>query len=592
MTDQWAPAPPPKRSRRWLRRVPWILGGFFIFLVFVYLFVTSHTFLEMFVLPKVATAVGTTVTVRDSSISPFRKVVLRDLKIGGGAFEDPVISAREIRARYSLMDILDGNINVQEVVLVSPVVDIIQLEDGTTNLDPLLKKSDEPGVEGPPPSGGPPKIDLRRLILTNALVRYTKYLPGGGREIAEVADLNIAAVDFRNAQAGTLNIGAALRFDRTPGRNATNVTAEHIAAKLAGEFELGLTADLKPESLRASATLELLAPPAAARDIKGTVAALECDLTPTDLRQFALTFKQTDNTLGRITAKGPLDLQRKEGRLNVEITSVGRHALNLICAATGLDFGSTTINSTQRVTIARSGRHISAAGRLTAGRFSVAQNAAATRPLDVTLEYDATIDQEKKSALIQRFTIAATEDAAPVIRGGLSNPMRLDLSGGANFFDPSSFNLQVTNFNLADWRAFVGDVAGTISGGLNVTAANAGKRLDIQLDSRVANAAARFGANKLQRADLDLSLRAAVDDLKTFRVDDFLLRVGRDAQPAFSLSVSAKGDIKQQHADATVKLETDLPRLTNLVAIGGLPAGTLKLDTQLHQRGQNFTPRI
>jgi hypothetical protein len=586
MSDQWAPAPSPRRYRHWLRRLPWIAGGLFVFLVLLYFFVTSHTFLKMFVVPKVASGLGASVTIGDSSISPFRKVVLREVKIGGGAFEEPVITAREIRARYSLFDILGGNINVDEVTIVSPVVDIIQLEDGTTNLDPLLKKSDDAPPSTEPSQ--PAKIDVSRFTLTNALVRYTKYLPRDGREIAELSDLSISAANFANGGAATINLAAAIRFDRTPGRGVTNITAERIAAKLAGEFEVGLTADLKPESLRGSTTVNLLTPPAAARDIKGTIAVLECDLTPTELRQFTLTFKQGDSTLGQIKAKGPLDVQRKEGRINLEISSIGRHALNLVGAATGLDFGSTTLNSTQQITIANGGQRIVAAGRLNAGKLSIVQNAAVTRPMDLTVEYDVALDQEKKSALIQQFTLAAAQDGTPVIQGRLNNPMRLDLSGGTNLLDSSSFNLQMTNFNLGDWRAFIGDIAGTASGGLNITATNAGKQLALQLDSRVANLAAAFGSNKIQRADLDLSLRGVLDEMRAFRVDDFLLHLGRDAQPALTLVVSAKGDHNQKQTDATLKLEADLPRLTNILAVAGVPAGTLKLDTQLHQRGHKF----
>lgn len=571
MSDQWAPAPAPKAPRRWPRRLAWTAGVFFVLLVILYFFVTSQTFLEAFVLPKVAASLGTSVTISDSGISPFRKVTLRDLKIGAGSFEEPLLTAREVRVRYSLWDIIGGNINVHEVAIISPVIQIIQLEDGTTNLDPLLNKP-----ESPPAStevSRPPQLNLGRFILTNATVRYTKHFPGGGREIAELSDVNISAANVRNAQAAALNFGSAIRFERIPAQTATNVTAERILANLSGQFELGLTADLKPESLRGSTTLDLSTPPTAARDIKGTVTVLDCDLTPTDLRQLTLTFKQGGNTLGAITAKGPLDLQRKEGQINLEITSIGRHALNLFGAATGLDFGSTTLNSTQQITIANAGQRITATGRLAADKLGIVQNSAATRPLDLTLDYDVTLDQAEKFALIQRFTIAGTQNSMPIIRGDLSSPMRLDLSGGTNSLGPSAFNLQLTNFNLADWRAFVGDVSGIASAGLNVTAANAGKQLAVQLDSRVADLTATLGSNKLQRADLSLALRASLDDKKAFQLDDFLLRLGRDSQLALALTASAKGDMAQQVAEATVKLDADWPRLTNLVAIAGLPLG-------------------
>src|SRR5215204_4321243 len=197
MSDQWAPAPAPKRPRRWLRRLPWFLGAVLFFLLVCYFFVTSHTFFESFVVPKIATALGTPVSVGDSSISPFRKVTLREVKVGGGAFEEPLLNAREVRARYSLWDIIGGHINVEEVIVDSPIVQIVQLEDGTSNLDPLLKKSDDAPPEGTKASE-PVQLQLTRFVLTNALVRHTKHLPGGGREVSELADVNISAANLRN----------------------------------------------------------------------------------------------------------------------------------------------------------------------------------------------------------------------------------------------------------------------------------------------------------------------------------------------------------------------------------------------------------
>jgi hypothetical protein len=586
MSDQWAPAPTPRGPRRWPRRLAWTGGVLFVFLVILYFFVTSQTFLEAFVLPKVSASLGAPVTISDSGISPFRKVILRDLKVGGGSFEEPIITVREVRARYSLWDIIGGNINIHEVAIISPVIQIVQLEDGTSNLDPLLNKP-----ESPPDSNEasqPPQLELGRFILTNATVRYTRHFPDGGREVAELSDINISVANLRNAQVAALNFGVGIRFERIPAQNATNATGERIVANLSGQFELGLTADLKPESLRGSTTLDLLTPPAAARDIKGTVAVLDCDLTPTDLRQLTLTFKQGANTLGAITAKGPLDLQRKEGQINLEIASIGRHALNLFGAASGLDFGSTTLNATQQISIANSGRRIVATGRLAADKLSVVQNSAATRPLDLTLDYDVTLDQEHKFALIQRFSLAGTQNSIPILRGDLSSPMRLDLSGGTNSLGPSAFNLQLTNFNLADWRAFVGDISGIASAGLNVTAADAGKQLAVHLDSRVTDLNATLGSNKLHRADLSVALRAAFDDRKTFRLDDFLVRLGRGSQSALTLSASARGDVAQQLADMTLKIDADLPRVTDLIAVAGLPSVTVKLNSQILQRGKRF----
>src|SRR5258707_14945919 len=115
MTDEWASAPAPKPPRRWPKRLLWIGCGSFLFLILAYFFATSHFFLETFILPRVDAAIHAKVTVEDSSISPFFKVTLENVKIKTSLVEDPLLSAKAIRARYSLIDILRGNINLEEI---------------------------------------------------------------------------------------------------------------------------------------------------------------------------------------------------------------------------------------------------------------------------------------------------------------------------------------------------------------------------------------------------------------------------------------------------------------------------------------------
>src|SRR5947209_16658801 len=109
--NEWAPAPPPKPPRRWPRRLAWGAAGFLFALVILYFFVTSFTFLEVFILPRVNQAVNAKITLEDASISPFSKVTLRGLKVQTTVIGEPVLTARELRARYSLIDILRGHIN-------------------------------------------------------------------------------------------------------------------------------------------------------------------------------------------------------------------------------------------------------------------------------------------------------------------------------------------------------------------------------------------------------------------------------------------------------------------------------------------------
>jgi len=61
------------------------------------------------ILPRVSKALNANITVSDASISPFHQVVLHNLKVQTTGTE-PLVSAPEVRLRYSLMQIIGGNI--------------------------------------------------------------------------------------------------------------------------------------------------------------------------------------------------------------------------------------------------------------------------------------------------------------------------------------------------------------------------------------------------------------------------------------------------------------------------------------------------
>src|SRR2546422_10493705 len=130
MSDEWAPAPPPKPPRRWPRRLAWVAGGMFLLLFVLYFFLTSFTFLEIFVLPRVNQALNAKITLQDASIRPFFKVTLRGVKVQTSVIGEPLLTARELQARYSLIDIIRGHINIEEVRFDSPVINLIEDENG------------------------------------------------------------------------------------------------------------------------------------------------------------------------------------------------------------------------------------------------------------------------------------------------------------------------------------------------------------------------------------------------------------------------------------------------------------------------------
>ena len=109
--------PPPKR--KWPRVIGWIFAGFIALLVVLYFVGTSTWCLQKVILPQVSKSLHADVTVSDAAIHPFREVTLRGLKVQAKG-QQPVVTAPEVRLRYHLLQIIGGNLHVDEITLALP----------------------------------------------------------------------------------------------------------------------------------------------------------------------------------------------------------------------------------------------------------------------------------------------------------------------------------------------------------------------------------------------------------------------------------------------------------------------------------------
>src|SRR5437773_9991798 len=160
----------PVTRRAWRRRLAQFSAGLLLLLVVAYFVATSAPFFKGVVLPRVGKALNAEVTVGDASLSPFSRIVLRQLKVKTAGAE-PLLQADEVRLRYSLWSIVGGNIKVDEVTLDSPTIQIVQNADGTSNLDPLLGKEAQPAAQPPAGPSKPLQLDVRNESVNKAAVR-------------------------------------------------------------------------------------------------------------------------------------------------------------------------------------------------------------------------------------------------------------------------------------------------------------------------------------------------------------------------------------------------------------------------------------
>ena len=574
------------KHRRWPRLLGGLLGLLILILVAAYFVVTSSGFLKGFILPRVSQAVHASITVEDAAISPFSQVVLKNLKVQTTGTE-PLFTAVELRVRYHLMDILGGHINVDEITLASPTVNVVQNADDTSNLDPLLKATAAETKPTPAAKPTPLQIDLKKLTLANGTVRQIKNHAGGGRDITELANINVTLTNLKNGGSAGLLLGANISLDQQPPAPAA---AGSLAAKIAGQFAIALTADLQPASANGNTRFDITKAGGAFKDLNALAATIGCDITPTEIKQLALQFQKGDIELGSVRVNGPFELQKTEGRLNVEIIHLDRQVLNLAGATAGLDFGGTVINSTNMIELTKAGMGIAATGRFTAKHLQVTHAAQTTPILDLHADYRAAIDRTTQTVRLETLTVTGTQDQKPLLRAELDQPMTLALGNAANAIGDSTLKVEVNNLNLADWKPFLGDTVSKGSVGLQtkLTSQSGGKQLAFELDSQIAGLEVRVGSNVVSQADLALQAHGQATDLKQFKLESYRATAVRGGETLIAANGSGSYDTASATADLQVKLQAALPGLAKLSpALGAnLSSGSLELAAHVTQKAQ------
>lgn len=550
----------------WLRKLVWIAGILavlvVVLLVVVYFVATSSAFLKGTILPKVSTALGANVTVASAQISPFSHILLRDLKVQPPAGE-PVLTVQEIHANYRLWSILGGNLVVSEVVIDSPVVTVVENADGTCNLDCFTKapaKETQPAPPAPSTESQPPQIDIQKIALNNATVRLVKNYANGAKDVTEVTGLNFSVTDLKNGQSGRIELAAALAVQKAA---QTNAAAAALAAKLLGGFDLALTSDLKPASVQGSTTFTVTQATGALAELNAFVATFNCELTPTDLKELALRFTKADKKLAQIRVNGPFDAAKSEGKLKLEISGIDQQALNLAGSASGMDFGTTTFNSSNDIELSNGGKLISLAGRFDLARLQVKQNNQTSPTLDLRGDYAVKVDQTAATAVLQTLNLTSTQDSRALLMVGLSSPMTIGLGGSSNAVGDASLSLVVTNLNLAEWKAFAGEAApgGVLNVVVKLVSQKAGQQLGFQVDTHLDNLTTGTGAAVVNQGNVRVQASGSVTGMKLVQLENYQVDVVRQGSSLVKVSGTATLDSATQDADLTVAVQAALAQL-------------------------------
>lgn len=588
----------PSAGTKWLRRALVSLSLLAAVLTIAYFYVTSATFLKAVVLPKIGQAIGGEVTVGDATIKPFSQVVVRGLAVKT-AGPEPLLQAEEVRARYKLFDLLGGAIKLDEIAILGPTLLIAQQADGTSNLDPLLKlftqDTPEPAIEEQPL-----ELALKKVVLQRGTLRHQQAQPDGATRTTELRNLELALDQLQNGQSGKFTLSLDVLTVQNAGQAAGAAgpgvappPADQLQARVAGAFDFALDPKLLPRTITGQTRLEVTEAGGRFAELAALRGALECELTPGEIRRLGLRFERGGQALGQVRLSGPLDLAKVEGRLNLEVLNVDRNILNLFGVPHGLDFAGTVLNSSNTVDLSRGGTLIAAKGRLTGRQFSVVQPGRSTPPLDLDVEYQALANLAEQSAQVQKLTLAGQQGAKDLLSAALDRPMNLSWGREVRGFAESTFRLAVNQLNLADWQPFLPTNApsGRVNATLRLVSKNDGQLMHAELSGHVQDLVARLGPNEISEGTVEVSLVGRVENFAKALVERLQFTLSQRGRTLVTGSGSANYDTKSGDFGSQTTVEASLPALLGVFPLEGLSAsaGAVKLTGLFEHKNQRRT---
>ncbi len=565
------PYSPPPKKRGWLKKLGLAAAVCLVLLVAAYFTVTSAAFLKAVVLPRAGKALGVTLTLEDASLSPFSQVTLKGLKIQAAGAE-PLLQVGELRARYDLREILKGHILVEEVFIGASVANVSQSADGKFNFDPILAatKSSGPKKEKSSKPSATPQLDIKSVKLENATIHFTQQLKGGARQI-ELSGVNLSVAGVKNGQQAKVTLVAQLKADLPAATNRNQVNAT-----LNAEINPALGADLMPTEIKAGVNLALGAATGDFADLNGLSATLAADWTPAELKRLALNFTKGTTPLGEVRVSGPFDANKLEGKLKVEVAAIDRNVLNLAGAVVGLDFGSTVLNTSNEIELAKNAKLITVNGSLAAKSLAVTRAKQKTPPLDLASSYRITLDLPAESANLAVFSLEAKQKDHQLLSVLLAQPMALAWGKSAtNAVGDSALDINVTNLELADWRAFIGRIAptGNVTIAAKLLAQQAGRKVDFSVGASIGDLTVNAGTNAFTQLGATARVHALVDDFQRVQFVEARVDATQARLPLAWFSAAGTLDAKTRNADVQMSFEAIVPRVLEILRVPEPKAG-------------------
>lgn len=496
----------PSRGRN-SKRVIIALVGLLILLGVLYFTATSSWFVKSIVLPRVSEAVHATVTAEDVSLNPFSSATVRGLRVTTQG-ESPLALIREIRVRYSLLDILRGTITVDELTVNGAELSVVPLGSGRDSLSPILEAS-APST-APAPATSSPRFQVKNLSVAGLRLRHVSLDDQGGTRVLELTNASATLDQFAQGQSGKLVLAGDATWEQV-GKGL-------IRSRLDADWGLTLGQGPVPESVVGKSRMAVSAASGVYTNAQGLSMAVDGTWTANELRPFILRFDRDGRALTTLTTTGPLNLAKREAKLKLSIDSISRELLSLLTAGTGVDLNDTAMSGEANVELKQGGSLVSMTGALSVKPFSVTREGMRTPNTDLSLALGMSANLDAKTAVLHGFELKGNQSGKTWLNGMLTAPLSVAWGGASVSSGAAALEIQVEGFNLAEWKALAGSLAteGRVQSRFKVQSSANGKDLTFekQVDARDLVTRASTAPMRLQS-----SMKGRISDLSRVSVE-------------------------------------------------------------------------
>jgi hypothetical protein len=580
---------PVSRSRRVLKALLIAAGSLIVLLGLAWWIGTSNFFFQRFILPRLSRQLGVHIEVARAEIHPLSRVVLHEIRIQT-ATGQPILQAAQLRVRHHLMRLLGGQLDLEELLLDNPSLQVLLDARGHSNLDPLLQALQPPDsrpTSAAKPASPPLALRIGRLEIRNGavLLRVTN----SASEVLQISagSIRLQIENLANDQKATLSAGCAIQADHGP---ASAPPTRHLEATFETRAGFALDPALQPRELTLQSTASVTRAGGSWQPWANLRATLTAQLDPARLRELALRFFQGDQPLASLEIQGPLNWQTGQAELHLALTDLDARLLNLIGSAYGFDFGPTRAALHADLVASPQRQQITLAAQADLTPLQIRKTDIVTPATDLQVRFRATWDRTAEAVTLHELRCDGRHGPSPWLEAALSAPITWHPTRGLSAATNAALHIQIRDLDLADWKAVIGDTvrSGRVNLSLHMDADPNATEARILARADLQNLAAVVADRSWENLAIACELPILLTRNGAWSLTNGLLRVAHGPSPLLHAALDGTGRFPEPddeiNLDLTAYPATGLA-LLQPAAKAGLQAG--ELHTRLRVRRQS-----